>query len=520
MTQDCSPQHVDTENNQLGNFNQNKDEPQLQKNSSEQNSKKPIFKNKFKFVVMIFHTSINILQYAVCLSLLNTILVQLPTVLGWKASEVEAFTGLVNSANTAGAAIGCISSGYLSALYGRRTLFIVGDIFCIVGSAIMLIQNTGSFVFGRFICGIGMGILVDLAVLFVIEYTYYIYRGYTGAPMVCFTPIGLIISSCIGLGAENGGDQYWRIVIAIPGMISLFHLLTYKLMCPNDSPYYIYQKYRDEEKVMQVLSEYYYEDAAKDILNKIKEAIIAQTKEKAKKHLSLLDLVKNSGYRMRLFVASLCVFSVNFSGYFIITVYTNIIIMKETNDNQYATYFSLYTSLADLFSVALSVFVIERVGRKFLYQSGQLFCAIMLLIIGFLAHYGTDSPIKFLLIVFKIGFGLTISPLYPIILSELVPEVGFVVTSIVFWVLNTAIVQSFPSLIASDLGFDGMFWLFGAVMSVIFVLLAIYMKETKGKTQYEIYDMYTNPKKASSQTKVSSVQELPIKQISSTENDS
>lgn len=54
-----------------------------------------------------------------------------------------------------------------------------------------------------------MGILVDLAVLYVIEYTYYKYRGYTGAPMVCFTPIGLIISSCIGLGVESGGDQYW-----------------------------------------------------------------------------------------------------------------------------------------------------------------------------------------------------------------------------------------------------------------------------------------------------------------------
>ncbi len=84
----------------------------------------------------------------------------------------------MNSANTAGAAIGCISAGYLSALYGRRTLFMFGDIFCISGSIISLLGNyTSTFIIGRFICGIGMGILVDLAILFIVEWTYYKYRG-------------------------------------------------------------------------------------------------------------------------------------------------------------------------------------------------------------------------------------------------------------------------------------------------------------------------------------------------------
>ena len=114
----------------------------------------------------------------------------------------------------------------------------------------------------------------------------------------------------------------------------------------------------------------------------------------------------------------------------------------------------------------------------------------MLMAIGFLSHWDIDWMIKYLLILFKIGFGLTISPLYPIILSELMPEVGYIVSSTLFWGLNTAIIFSFPVLVETKLGFDGIFWLFSGVMIVVFCLISIFMKETKGKTLVEIDEIY------------------------------
>jgi hypothetical protein len=62
--------------------------------------------------------------------------------------------------------------------------------------------------------------------------------------------------------------------------------------------------------------------------------------------------------------------------------------MKESsNDNSYATLFSLYTSLADLFSVAMAPFYVEKLGRKTIFLSGMGFAATMLLLIGFLSNY-------------------------------------------------------------------------------------------------------------------------------------
>jgi MFS family permease len=190
---------------------------------------------------MVIHGGLNVLQYSICLSLLNPLLTELPHIFNWHNDQKDYLTGLVNSINTAGAAIGCISAGYLSALYGRRTLFIIGDIFCICGSILSLIGNyTASFIVGRFICGIGMGILVDLAILFVVEWTYYKYRGYAAAPMVCFTPLGLIFSSLLGLRVSSGGENYWKYVVSVPAIISGVHLFGYLFFFKKDSPFFTY----------------------------------------------------------------------------------------------------------------------------------------------------------------------------------------------------------------------------------------------------------------------------------------
>lgn len=94
---------------------------------------------------------------------------------------------------------------------------------------------------GRFICGLGMGVLVSLVTLFVLEWTHYRFRGYAGGPMVCFTPLGMIISSLIGLSvtADNSNGN-WRFLAGFPGMISAVHLLGYIFVVNSDSPFQIY----------------------------------------------------------------------------------------------------------------------------------------------------------------------------------------------------------------------------------------------------------------------------------------
>ncbi|KAL4451131.1 hypothetical protein ABPG74_021453 [Tetrahymena malaccensis] len=416
-------------------------------------NKKSIFQNKAKYVLLVVHSGLNILQYSICLSLLNTLVGDLPQILGWSSENKSFLTGLVNSSNTAGAAMGSISSGYFSASYGRRNMFIFGDLLCIFGSAIGLIQNTYTFILGRFICGVGMGVLVNLVTLFVMEWTHYKYRGYAGAPMVCFTPLGMIISSLVGLGIKDGGDSH---------------------------------------RALSSLNTIYNCETSEDILNKIVESIEQrEQKNDNKKLLTISEMFSIKSYRIRMIVCAICAISVNFSGYFIISIYTNkIITNNNSNDNNQATLFSIYTNIAELISVALATIYVEKIGRKFIFLSGILFAMIMLIIIGFLAQFGYDQFIPYILIFFKIGFGTTISPLYPIIISETIVDIGYIINSLIFWSINTSIVQIYPILIDTQLGFQGIFWLFSGVLIICFISLMFLMKETKGLTLKEIHFLY------------------------------
>ncbi|KAL4490961.1 hypothetical protein ABPG72_008697 [Tetrahymena utriculariae] len=457
-------------------------------------AKQSIFVNKTKYVLLVIHSGLNILQYSICMSLLNTIVGDLPAILSWSDENKSILTGLVNSANTAGAAIGSISAGYFSAKYGRRTMFIIGDLLCIAGASIGLIQNTSPFVIGRFICGIGMGILVDLVTLFVMEWTHYRYRGYAGAPMVCFTPLGMIISGLIGLGIQSGGSNYWRIIVSFPAILSFVHIFGYFFLVKTDSPFQIFQKHRDEKEALSSLKIIYNSEVSEEILSKITESIKArEQKDKNKRILTISEMFSIKSYLIRMIVCALCALSVNFSGYFIISIYTNQIIQNDNDgDNTKATLFSIYTSIADLLSVALATVYVEKIGRKLIFLVGMVFTTLMLFLIGFLAQYQLNSFIPYILIVFKIGFGTTISPLYPIIISETIVEIGFIINSLVFWVTNTAIIQLYPILVDSNLGFSGIFWLFSGIMVVCFIGLFIFMKETKGLTLKQIHMLYRN----------------------------
>jgi len=146
-------------------------------------------------------------------------------------------------------------------------------------------------------------------------------------------------------------------------------------------------------------------------------------------------------YKIRMIVCALAALSVNFSGYFIISTYTNTIIMdRNGNDATSATYFSIYASIADLLSVAFATIYIEKIGRKPIYLAGIAFTVVTLIIIGIVAAEDVTEFLPYLLIIFKIGFGTTISPLYPVVVSETIVEIGFVVNGIVFWVVNTLII--------------------------------------------------------------------------------
>ncbi|KAL4490963.1 hypothetical protein ABPG72_008699 [Tetrahymena utriculariae] len=463
---------------------------------------KSIFQNKAKYILIVVHSGLNILQYSICLSLLNTLIGDLPHILGWSSESKSFLTGLVNSSNTAGAAMGSISSGYFSASYGRRNMFIFGDLLCILGSSIGLIQNTYTFILGRFICGVGMGVLVNLVTLFVMEWTHYKYRGYAGAPMVCFTPLGMIISSLVGLGIKDGGQNYWKIIVSFPGILSLIHVFGYIFVIKTDSPFQIFQKHRDSHRALSSLNTIYNCETSEDILNKIVESIEQREQKNVnKKLLTISEMLSIKSYRIRMIVCALCAVSVNFSGYFIISIYTTKIITdSKSNDNNQATLFSIYTNIAELISVAIATIYVEKIGRKFIFLSGILFAMIMLIIIGFLAQYSYGQYIPYMLIFFKFGFGTTISPLYPIIISETIVDIGYIINSLIFWSINTSIVQIYPILIDTQLGFQGIFWLFSGILMICFLSLMILMKETKGLTLKEIHFLYRQTNSSSVQS--------------------
>lgn len=394
-----------------------------------------------------------------------------------------------------GCIIGAASTGILADKFGRKKVLIAAALLFIIGTAGSAIPATFSgYIGARIIGGLGIGITSTLCPLYNAEIAPAKYRGRLVALNQLAVVTGIFIVYFVNLGIAGAGDHAWGLenawrwmfgVGVIPGI--LFLVL---LFFVPESPRWLITQGRAAESLPILCKIHGDELARKEVLD-IKESF---KHEKG----SLSDLFK-PGLRLALIVGVVLAVLQQVTGINAVMYYAPEIFKQAGAGTNGALIQTILVGFINFVFTILALWLIDKVGRKALLVVGSSLMAICLLVIGFAFHTGHTSGMLVLIciLVYVAAFAISLGPVVWVVMSEIFPNhirgKATAIASMMLWVADYIVSQSFPPLISSA-GPAITFWIFGilALFTVLFSWRVV--PETKGKSLEEIEDMWTQSK--------------------------
>ncbi|MCA6409154.1 MAG: MFS transporter, partial [Cytophagales bacterium] len=141
-------------------------------------------------------------------------------------------------------------------------------------------------------------------------------------------------------------------------------------------------------------------------------------------------------------------------------------------------------------SVFITLFTVDRLGRKTLLLVGTSAMAIIYGIIGYCFYANYNGVVIVLLVLANVMFySFTLAPLLWVVLSEIFPNrirgAAMSIAALAHWIGNFSLTYTFPA-IKESLGWANNFWLYALICAIGFVVLFKFLPETKGKTLEQI----------------------------------
>jgi sugar porter (SP) family MFS transporter len=141
-------------------------------------------------------------------------------------------------------------------------------------------------------------------------------------------------------------------------------------------------------------------------------------------------------------------------------------------------------------AVAITIFMVDNVGRKKLMLWGTASMAVLYGIIGWMFYQEISGlPIVIAILTNVLAYELTLAPITWVILSEIFPNrvrgAAMSLSALVLWIGNFSLTFSFP-IIKENLGWANNFWLYGVICLIGFVILYFVLPETKNKSLEQI----------------------------------
>lgn len=141
---------------------------------------------------------------------------------------------------------------------------------------------------------------------------------------------------------------------------------------------------------------------------------------------------------------------------------------------------------------------IDRFGRKVILIIGEVIVIVCLLTLAGLARYYRfhegdqlikDLQITFMLI-FVFGFGMSLGPIVWLYIAEILPSSACSMTTLINWFSCALIGYGFNP-VKEHIYIEGCFLIFGCVSFAGLLVIIIFVKETRRKTNEEIEAMFT-----------------------------
>ena len=401
-----------------------------------------------------------------------------------KFSLSAASMGWVTSCITIGCIIGVVFAGRLSDLFGRKkVLVVVAALFIIgaVGEAVA--PNVEILIAARMLVGFGIGLETTVAPLYISEIAPANIRGRLVSFNQLFNCIGnLVIFSVsalvISTHAEEWNIQYsWRTIFII-GVIPAVILIACLKFIP-ESPRWLVQQGRVDEARTSIGRMVSDPEAIEAELKRIN--VVASSEEKPK-----ISEIWAPKMRKRLLIVMGVSFFMQLTGITAVFYYAPEIFKTAGFGASAAVQSTVLVGGALVVGTLLSVWIIDKAGRRMLLLVGSVAMAVLLGAIAWL--FTMDHPngpaLIALLLAYVIVWGVSFGTVSYVLPGEMYPTrirgLGQSAQTLSQWVFTFLVAQLFPILVdlyGSTVTFGGL-----AVFSVLaFFFSYALVPETKQK---------------------------------------
>jgi SP family arabinose:H+ symporter-like MFS transporter len=339
-----------------------------------------------------------------------------------------------------GCVLGSLLAGKLSDRFGRRQLLIlVAFLFALSSVAVASAGTLVLFIAGRFLGGIAVGGVSLLSPLYVAEISPASVRGRLGTLYQMLIVAGIIVSYTINYLLRNAGANNWRWMF-LTGVIPSLLFLVLMLLVP-ETPRFLASGGRSEE-AFRVLEKISGREQALIDFAEIQSAI-----RKERPHWGAM---LRPGVRRALLASSVLAILVQISGINTIIDYAPAIFESAgwRSDNAFASI--LLIGLTQFVFTLLSLWMIDRFGRKPMYLVGSIGMAVSVASLALTVVFGGFHGILVLVLIllFLAFFSSCIGPVFWTLVPEIFPNdlrgAAMTVPVLIQWVANAAVVLLFP----------------------------------------------------------------------------
>jgi SP family xylose:H+ symportor-like MFS transporter len=397
----------------------------------------------------------------------------------WNTSPL--FHGLfIMSSALWGTVIGALLGGIPCDRYGRKaTLIGIGVLYLVsaIGAAIATDPYTFSFL--RFIGGLGVGVSSIAVPAYIAEIAPAKHRGRLGALFQFQIVFGILVAFFCNYMIAGTSEHDWRWMLGVEIIpAALFLLMVFKV---PESPRWLLLHKQDETQaraVLQLMNEADVDQVVKSIRN-------AQQR-------SLGDRLFSGKFNMPILLAFLIAFFNQASGINFIIYFAPRVFELAGLDSSSSLLSTAGVGIVNLLFTMLGLFLIDKLGRKFLLLIGSIGYIISLSVVAWAFYSGAGGLlVVFFVFLFIASHAVGQGAVIWVFISEIFPNSvrgkGQSLGSGTHWVCAALIALLMPYFLSEfKPHVIFMFFAFMMVLQLLFVLTI--MPETKGRTLESLSD--------------------------------
>lgn len=384
------------------------------------------------------------------------------------------------SSMMAGAALGALGAGSLSAKLGRKKSLMLGAILFVIGSILCgLATSPTMLIFARFLLGLAIGIASFTAPLYLAEVAPENIRGSMISLYQLMITAGILIAFLSNTAFSYYEAWRWMLgIIAIPGVLFLIGVFALP-----DSPRWLIMAGRKQEAIK--------------VLHKLRgdEKVIQQEVQEIEEQLKVPQkgwslFKENPNFRRSVGLGVLLQVVQQFTGMNVVMYYAPRIFEGMGYDTAAQMWFTAAVGLTNVLATFIAIFLVDKWGRKPILYTGFVVMAVGLGVVGTMLgmgnlSHGQQTFTVVMLLIFIVGFAMSAGPLIWTLCSEVQPlkgrDFGIGCSTFTNWIANMIVGATFLTMLGT-LGQGTTFWIYAGLNVVFIFLVFLLVPETKGVT--------------------------------------